>query len=267
MKTTLKVWTGLGLATALVGAGCSDETANEAETVPAAETGEAGEGGESGEGGVEIATAGTDPVVYGTALAIVEAHVIAARDAYALGKTDAAAEMFAHPVSEVLIDMDPVFEERGVADFKPLLVAASTGALAGESTEQINGHHDGIIAALRGAADKGPDSGAPEADVLASIVADMIGRAVAMHGEAASSERYEPYLDGYGFYRTGVTAFAASKDAIKAVNEPLHERITKALDLLAAAYPSAERPDALKANQGELSAASSSVQLSLLPAQ
>ncbi|MEO1623495.1 MAG: hypothetical protein AAFU53_21035, partial [Cyanobacteria bacterium J06632_3] len=121
MRSTLKVWTGLGVATALAGAGlagCAGENGEGgeggeggAESSLSGEAGEGeageGEGGEGeagagdGEGGVSAAEAAGDPVVYGAALAIVEAHAIAARDAYLAGKTDAAAEMFGHPVSEV----------------------------------------------------------------------------------------------------------------------------------------------------------------------
>ena len=77
--------------------------------MPLMEMGEAGAGGE-GEGGVAVADAFTSPVIYNSALAIAAAHVYAARDAHAAGQHEAAAEMFAHPVSEVLLDMEPVFE-------------------------------------------------------------------------------------------------------------------------------------------------------------
>jgi len=126
MSNSLKRWSQLGLSAALAGGtlaacGSPEQTPVEPETeiaAPAspAETAEpnATEAGE-GEGGVVISQAVTDPVVFLSILAITEAHIIAARDAHALGENDAAAEMFAHPVSEVLFDSQSVFEQLGVA--------------------------------------------------------------------------------------------------------------------------------------------------------
>ncbi|MEO0466548.1 MAG: hypothetical protein AAF216_08375 [Pseudomonadota bacterium] len=90
-----------------------------------------------GERGVSIAAAVTDPVVFQSALAITEAHIIAAPDAFAEGETGAASEMFPHPVSEVLANMAPVFKSRGVADFNDLLAEASAAVFEGWDEDQI----------------------------------------------------------------------------------------------------------------------------------
>ncbi len=287
MNSTLKLWTQLGLGTALAGgllAACGGEAggegaSGEAGAAPSAAAtageGEGGAGGEAaagegggegggegeGEGGVATADAATDPVAYGIALAVTEAHVVAARDAYAAGKKQAAGEMFAHPVSEVLLDMDPVFAKLGVADFKPLLTAASTAALEGKNVAEVNKAYDRIIAALRGAAGKAPASDASAAKVSAQVIADMIERSSAMYRQLPTNDAYEPYLDGYGFAKVAQSAFAASGGAIKTENAALHTRITEALGLLAKAYPGAARPAKLPAEPGALSGASAKVML------
>lgn len=282
MNSTLKLWTQLGLGTALAGgllAACGGEAGGEGATgaaggESAAVAGEGeggtgpGEGGATpaggegeGEGGVAVADAATDPVAYGIALAVAEAHVIAARDAYAAGKKDAAAEMFAHPAAEVLVEMDPVFAKLGVKDFKPLLTDASAAVADGESAAEINKQYDAIIAALRGAAAKAPKSDAGEAAVATGIIADQIERASAMYRTAAKDDRYEPYLDGYGFFKVAQTGFARSGAAIKTANPDVHARINEALALLKQAYPAATRPAKLPVEQGALSAASSKVML------
>ncbi|MEL6709505.1 MAG: hypothetical protein AAGF33_02980 [Pseudomonadota bacterium] len=271
MKVELKTWAGLGLATALAGAGLAgcaeepnaDETTNQAPQAGEMGEGEGGEGGESGEGGVDFASASTDPVEYGSALAVAEAHAIAAKDAFAIGRRDEAAEMFGHPVSEVLADMDPVFAELGVEDFKPLFFDASAGVLSGETEAQVNERFDGIIAALRGAAAKAPDDGTSEAMVAAGVAVDQIDRAISMYRQASTEGVYPPYLDGYGFYKAGQTAFEASESAISSENADLHKRISESLDLLAGAYPSADMPEALDADQGQLTAAGSRAMLGL----
>lgn len=282
MNSKIKLWTQLGLGTALAGgmlAACGGEAGGEGagtEAVAPGESGAAGGEGEGGagsegaggeaaggegEGGVAVGDAATDPVAYGIALAVTEAHVVAARDAYAAGKKDAAAEMFAHPAAEVLVEMDPVFTQLGVKDFKPLLTDASVAVADGKSVTEVNKHYDAIIAALRGAATKAPESGASDAKVAAAIIADQIERASAMYRTIAKDDRYEPYLDGYGFAKVAASAFESSGAAIKADNPALHARIADALGVLKQAYPDATRPAKLSVEQGALSAASSKVML------
>jgi hypothetical protein len=288
MNSTLKLWTQLGLGTALAGgllAACGGEAGGgeggatgsaggEAAAI-AGEGGGEGEGGAGGEGtggeaaggegegGVAVSDAATDPVAYGIALAVTEAHVVAARDAYVAGKKDAAAEMFAHPAAEVLVEMDPVFAKLGVADFKPLLTAASTAAAEGKSPAEVGKAYDAIIVALRGAAKKAPAGSASDAKTTAAVIADQIERAGAMYRMIAKDDRYEPYLDGYGFAKVAASAFATSGAAIKAENPAAHARITEALATLGKAYPSATRPASLAVEQGAVSAASSKVMLAL----
>lgn len=279
MNSTIKVWTSLGLATALVGAGlagCAGEGGEGGEGDKSAIAGEAGEGeggegesgaGESGagdgEGGIAVADAATDAVVYGSALAVVEAHAIAARDAYSAGKAQAAAEMFAHPVSEVLADMAPVFETLGVADFSGAMSDASAAALKPDNGKAVSTAFKAIESALEAAAAKAPASDQGEGAVAAGVVADQIERATAMYGRAAASQDYEPYLDGYGFSRSAASAFARKEAAIKTYNPGLHGDIKAALALLATAYPGAQRPAALDIAQGQLLGASSKVNLGL----
>ncbi len=286
MNSTLKLWTQLGLGTALAGgllAACGGEAgsgedgasgavgSDTAATAGEDEAGEggAGEGGVSegaggeGEGGVAVDDASTDPVAYGIALAVAEAHVVAARDAYAAGKREAAAEMFAHPVSEVLVDMEPAFARLGVADAKPLFAAASDAAFAGKPVAEVNAAHDAIIAALRQAATKAPKSDASPAKVATGIIADMIERASAMYRQLPGNDAYEPYLDGYGFTKAASTSFATNGAAIKADNPAAHARIIEAMGVLARAYPGAARPAKLAVEAGAVSGASARVMLAV----
>ena len=273
-------WTRLGLGalmgtTALAGCGQSPSTpapaaepaAVEAPAVApealAADPVAVGAVGGEGEGGVAIDQALTDPVVFNIALAVTEAHILAARDAYADGETEAAAEMFAHPVSEVLFDMEPILEARGVTLFDGLLMDASMAASAGETPQQISARTDAIIAALRGAALKAPDNGTAPADVKAHVIDDMIERAVAMYRSATASGVYEPYLDGYGFHKVAETQFAAAKDEIASNNPEAATAMADAMAALAEAYPSAAPQDALTADISQLTVLASDVTLSV----
>lgn len=283
MTSGTKKWTRLGLSAALVSgtlAACGAPDAAESSpdenkietqepTAPVANLGEGGEGesgegeGGEGEGGIAIGQAANDPVVYLSALAITEAHIIAARDAHALGEKEAAAEMFAHPVSEVLLDMEPVFAQLGVTDFSDLLSETSAAIFAGETAEQISRRSDEIIDALRAAAEKAPQTDASDARIAAGVAVDQIERASDMYRGAVESDRYEPYLDGYGFYKAGEAVFLENAEAISEENQDAASAIKDALAKLEDAYPSALRPDTLDADAPALAVAVSNAILAI----
>jgi len=234
------------------------------EAAPYAGEGE-GEGGEGegGEGGIDISKATSDPAVYLSGLAVVEAHVLAAKDAYAAGETQAAAEMFAHPVSEVLIDMEPAFEELGVEPFDNLMMSASDGAIEKLPQQVIDERTEAILTALQAAAKKAPKSDAKPGIVQAKVVADQIERAVNQYSVADDTDALEPYLDGYGFYQTAVALYERSGSQIKSADADIAGDIDAALDQLKTAYPTASRPAELEADKGSLYTASSKLQLAL----
>lgn len=276
MTVTLKRWSQLGLSaalatTALSACGSSDEVEQSvkseivAETPPApiAEPAPVTSAGGEGEGGVLFDQAATDPVIFGSAVAIAEAHIIAARDAHALGENDAAAEMFAHPVSEVLFNLQPVFETLGVTDFSDMFTDASAAVFAGETPDQISARTDAIIATLRTAALKAPASDMSDARIAAGIAADQIERAADMYRIALESDAYEPYLDGYGFYKAGEVAFLAAAEAIAEEDQRAASAIKDALAKLEEAYPSAVRPASLDADVSLLTVAASEVVLAV----
>ena len=274
MTTTMKRWTQLGLGAALASGtlaacGNADQTTNQAETeiaapAPPVEQPEpaATEAGE-GEGGVVFSQAVSDPVIFLSILAITEAHIIAARDAHALGENEAAAEMFAHPVSEVLFESQSVFEQLGVADFSDLLTETSAAIFAGETPEQINARADTIIAALRSAAEKAPASDASDARIAAGVAVDQIERAADMYRIALESDAYEPYLDGYGFFKAGEAVFLESADAISEEDQAAASAIKDVIAKLDEAYPSAVRPETLDVDLATLTVAASNAILAV----
>lgn len=277
MKSEIKRWTHLGLSGALAGsvflAACSQEAGNEtpeappvsspAVEEPADQAPVAANDGGEGEGGVAIDRASTDPVVFRSALAITEAHIIAARDAFLQGETNAAGEMFAHPVSEVLLDVGPHLQAQGVENFDDLLVNASGAVFEGETEDQISARTDEIIATLRAAAEKAPDNGQSEARIQAGVASDQIDRAATMYALAGEGDEYEPYLDGYGFFKAAQAAYDLQKTAINADLPEAATAIEAALTLLAKAYPTALRPETLDQQPAALTAASSGVILAL----
>ncbi len=281
MATRLRKWTGLGLSAAVLGAAaCADsevpsppaeqaDAADEGAATAAGEAGEGGEGGEGeagafdGEGGVDVARAAEDPAVYRIALAVVEAHALAAQDAAAAGEVRAAAEMFAHPVSEVLLDMQPVFAAQGAEPVDPLLLDASAGVFAGETPQEIAARVADIGAALAAAAALAPETDEEPGRVAARVAADMIARAAYQYRAASASDAYEPYLDGYGFLAAARVEHERSRTVIRAYDADIDALISDALETLAVAYPAVARPPSLEADQGALNAASTQLFLAL----
>ncbi|AXE64047.1 hypothetical protein BBF93_07300 [Hyphomonas sp. CACIAM 19H1] len=278
MSKSYRAWTGLGLGLALISTGlgaCGKATPPAADAPEAAaeqsaatapapsfeEAVEAVASGGEGEGGISLDQAATDPVIYGAALGVTEAHVIAARDAFALGEKDAAAEMFAHPVSEVLIELEDLFKARGVTLFDNLLLEASQAVMAGESAEQISARTDAIIAALRAAGTKAPESSRSPVSIRAAIAADQADRAAAMYRIAREAGTYEPYLDGYGFYKAGLSLFKDQETQITAANPAGAAALNEAFAELAKAYPDAAPQAELNADLSAITVAASSAVL------
>lgn len=274
MSKSYKAWTGLGLGLAIISTGlgacgkaappaadapeaAAEQTADAAAAPSFEEAVEAVASGGEGEGGISLDQAATDPVIYGSALAVTEAHVIAARDAFALGEKDAAAEMYAHPVSEVLIELEDLFNARGVPLFDNLLLEASQAVMAGESAEQIAARTDAIIAALRAAGTKAPDSTRSAVSIRAAIAADQADRAAAMYRIAREAGTYEPYLDGYGFYKAGLDLFKDQEAEITAANPAGAAALNDAFAELAKAYPDAGRQAELNADLSAITVSAS----------
>ena len=279
MKQQFKRVTAMGLGLVLTGglvSACNpaSETGSEAPAQHAAADSHAAPEAEQaapppgvtgeGEGGIVVEDASEDPVVYGSALAVAEAHVIAARDAHAAGEIDSAGEMFAHPASEVLFDMEDTFRELGVEPFEDLFLDASAAVFNDASHEEVAERTDAIIAQLRDAMTYAPDNGMSEARISAGIAADQIDRAVDMYRIAQDNPAYGPYLDGYGFYHAGKTAFEEHEAMIESELPEAAARIRDALALLAEAYPSAAPQESYPMNRAELNTASTQATLAVL---
>lgn len=260
MQSNRKVLTKLGILVvggALTACGTDSSNLTKVKTPSSAINLEAvGTGGE-GEGGIAIERAIYDPVVYLTSLAITHAHIIAARDAHLIGENEAAAEMFAHPVSEVLAEMQPVFRERGAEDFSDLLIDASNAILDGTNADQLKSKYSAITTALDEAAKFAPSTKQKKSAIYARVIADQIERAVDMYPAYKESGRYEPYLDGYGYYKAGESLYRKNKSLISKEHQETIAPLERALKLLANTYPSATPNEMSETNLSKLRLAAS----------
>jgi hypothetical protein len=93
--------------------------------------------------------------------------------------------------------------------------------------------------------------------VAAGVAVDQIERAADMYRIALEADAYEPYLDGYGFFKAGEAVFLDNADAISEDDQAAASAIKDALAKLEDAYPSAVRPEMLDADLGAVTVAAS----------
>lgn len=242
MAHSIRLWLGIGASILLQAADAAAQPQTPpAGTVPDATAG--GEGGEGGEGGIDLDRAADDPAVFLTALDVVAAHVLAARDAHAAGAHQAAAEMFAHPIAEILVPLEGVFAARGVPAFQDRLERAVGLALDGASPDAVGAAANAVLAALDEAALRAPGDG-PGLAARARVLGGMLDRAALQYAAAAREpDALEPYLDGYGFLQAARRRASGVLPALEAAGRGAAvAAVRTAFALLDQAYPGALRP-------------------------
>lgn len=227
------------------------------------EAGEGGEGGEGGEAGINVDAADRDPVEYGIALQVIAAHYHAGLAAYEGSEKEAGAQMFAHGLSEVYVEMEDIFKRRGVKDLGKKLEAAVEAAAAGKPVPEVRRRVKEVYAALKAAEKAAPKSSAPVQAVKAQVAAEMVERAAAQFAVIQKDKTLEPYLDGLGF---AIAARGQAKDILpwlRKLDARKEKALSKALTLAADAYPGIKRPEKSKVQLPDLLVAASGAKLAV----
>jgi hypothetical protein len=227
------------------------------------EAGESGEGGEGGEAGINVEAAGKDPVEYGIALQVIAAHYHAGLAAYEDKEQEAGAQMFAHGLTEVYVEMEEVFKRLGVKDLGKKLEAAVEAATAKKPVAEVRRRVNAVYAALKAAEKKAPKSSLPSQAVKAQVAAEMIERAAAQYAVIQKDKTLEPYLDGLGF---AIAARGQAKDVLPWLRKKDGQKekaLSKALALATEAYPGIKRPASPKVPVADLLAAASGAKLAV----
>jgi hypothetical protein len=227
------------------------------------EGGEGGQAGTGGEAGINVGAASRDPVEYGIALQVIAAHYYAGLAAYEGKETDAGAQMFAHGMSEVYVEMEDVFKRRGAKSLGPALEAAVAAAVAKKPAADVRKRVNAVMKALAAAEKVGPKaSGAREA-VKAKVVADMLNRAAAQYKVSLSDKTLEPYLDGLGFAVAARTEAAKIASWLRKKDRKKAQAVSEAVKLASRAYPGINRPKTQPVEPGDFLAAASTVQFAV----
>lgn len=264
MKSTLKTWTGLGLATALAGAGlagCAGEggetgegqdngsSAIAGEAGEGGEAGESGEGGEGGEGGESGTAIGALPLE--KRLAFMAGHVEAGLALYRAGQPEAAAPHLLHPVSETHEDERAGLERVG---FDPAPYRAVSDALEqGRSASEVRPL---IAAAQANLASMRERAGGDPAEIIRFLLDTARGEysAAVVDGKVVDPREYQ---DAWGFVRV-------ARQVAERLDTPNADEVRDQLDALIALWPDpAPVPPASPAPAGQVSALASRVELAL----
>ncbi|HWM81110.1 hypothetical protein [Pseudorhodoplanes sp.] len=224
--------------------------------------GEGSEGGEGGEGQIDPAAVDADPVDYGIALQVIAAHYHAGLLAYENNEQDAGAQMFAHGLSEVYVELEDILKKRGVVGLGDKLNAAVDDAADKKPVDVVRRRVTDVLDALTGAEAHAPKDDKPAMAVKTEVMAEMLERAAAQYHVSANSTDFESYLDGLGFT---LAAQAQAKTALPWLEQQAPKKaaaIRKALDLATQAYPGIKRP-AAKIDAGRFLAAASEARLAV----
>ena len=215
------------------------------------------------EGGVDPALAAKDPALYLSALDIIRAHYLAGEAMLDVeGGRQAAGEMFAHPISEVYIDLEPVFEAQGAAPFMDEMTEAVDKALSDAPVADVKAAAQRVYAAIDAAEKVAPAGSKPALAVDAALAAGMFERAAKQYESAlAPSGTDEAWIDGYGFWKVAEIRADALTLKLEAAHMDLAAELAGAKALFAAAYRSPEKPENPEVEPGALLAASSRIAL------
>ncbi len=257
MKSSIKKWAGLGLATAFVGSSlvaCSSggEAGEQgAETSATGEQG-AGEGGE-GEGGEgEGGESGQDisQLPLPKRLAFMAGHVEAGLALYRAGEPKMAAPHLLHPVSEAYQAERRGLDELGfnAALFETVSKALEEGRPASEIEPQLKAAEEHL-------AEISKKAGGDAADVIRYLMDTTVDEYTVSITDGKITDAPE-YQDAFGFTKVALARAEAldSADAAKVKQE---------LETLLAMWPEAPVPPEDPKPVGQVSAQASKVKLAL----
>ncbi len=223
-----------------------------------------GESGEGGEFGVDPEAALNNPVPYLTALEVIRAHYLAGAAAYTAGAAPEAAEMFAHPIAEVYVDLEPVFEALGVSPFQELMITATNVALEEGNDDAVTAAVEAVLAAVDAAEARAPETDQAPAAVEGRVLSDGIERTVLQYQLAHQGGVPSAYLDGFGYFKAVQSRAVRTLPIIADADPETAATIERTLALIAPAFASVEQPETLTIEPGVLLGASSAVAFSVV---
>lgn len=242
-RSGIRLWTALSLGALPLAAGAQGAPMSPAidagalSQVPVTAQAGGNESGEAGEAG--LAQVDDPDSAYAIRLALVDAHLRAALEAQRAGLTDEALGLAGHPEAEVMDDLRPEMEARGVADFSDALYAYADALADGAADADLVALYEGLSAQIDAAMRA---TGISDRVVYDALLALLKGAALG-YGDAA--EAFDPVaaLEAQGFLAVAAhmaEGLAGSdNDTTRTAGEKAVAEIRAAASLLA----DAETPD------------------------
>lgn len=267
------LWASVGALTLATVTACDRETGKEETSDAPSVVGSSSEavpvlgadgGGEGGEMGVDPAIAEKDPTIFLEALDVIRAHFLAGLSSLSLGNREEASAMFAHPASEVYVDLEPVILKFGGVSFLDEMMAASEIALSDASMEEVAAAAEEVFRAIDETAKLAPSDSRPDAKIQAEVLVRMIDRAALQYQFAFSGQAFEDsWLDGHGFYQTAKIRGEAALPLVQTLDEDIAKEIAEAIVVLGTVYTSAVQPSSPPVDPGVILSAASRAALAV----
>jgi len=221
-----------------------------------------GAGGEGGEGKIDPAAVEADPIDYGVALQVIAAHYHAGLLAYENKQQEAGAQMFAHGLTEVYVELEDIFKKRGVTGLGDKMNAAVEAGTANKPVREVRQKVKAVLDALAAAEAGAPKSDKPPQAIKTEVMAEMLERAAAQYSASVNSTDFETYLDGLGFSLAAREQARAVMPWLKKQAPKKAAALEKVLVLVNQAYPGIKRP-AKKVDGGRFLAAASEARVAV----
>lgn len=271
-KKTLKLWMGIGTF-ALLGAGADASElhgkghADHAPLQVAQAThqhGAGGEGGEGGEGGHEadaFAEAPAGEALVGRLL-MLKGHLTIGKELYAAGRFDDAAPHYLHPAEEIYGLVEGELKKRKLNLFDKDLQALADLVKAKKPAADVFAKQEAVIAKVdKAIAGADGNSAAFTMAVVPGVLAtaaDEYKEAFADDGKVVNVVEYQ---DARGFVIAARSYVSSHSKTLSAKDKEAYDKLAAELDALAKAFPTANPPQPIVMDAGNVQALVSKIEL------
>jgi hypothetical protein len=182
---------------------------------------------------------------YMVKLGLMKGHMYVAKELLDLGKPEQAEPHIGHPVEEIYADVEDQFNERGVADFKGLLIGLQDMVKAGAKNKtKVEQDFAASMNAIDGAIAKLPESQRKSPKFVLQSMAGLLETAKDEYDAAIADGKVKEaieYQDSRGFVRYASELYQSVSANL---NPTAAGKMTKTLADLATAWPEPLPPQA-----------------------
>ena len=193
------------------------------------------------------ATGADSDVDYMTKLGLMKGHLLVARELLDQQKPDQAEPHIGHPVEEIYADVESQLQARNVKEFKSTLVKLHDEVKAGaKDTSQVQADFAQVEQALNAAMQAVPADKSQSPQFVLQVIDGLLDTANAEYAAAIASDKIAEaieYQDSRGFVLYAQDLYKQVADDLEKTAPQAQQTISKSLDELATAWPSAIPPE------------------------